>query len=529
MRLGTACDGIRCVCVVDVQSAREGESGYHSTESPRTHRAQLRSLGALSIQRRFARRALLPPRRPPLLLLTHLCAESERTGTSTPRQTTRERAGRRTHGLQFPTFTFRFRHARVHPMNVGDVRICLTSSSARCGRRCRARCVTRATVEFRSVSEQQPKALVVGAGVIGLTTAVRLLQLGFETRVIAHKRAEDGVSFGAGAIWEAPPFKAFPRDRATAWALTSREVFDALPTRRGVFQRRVHYLYRQRPSDEAPRDLTPPAASHWRDLHIGQAPPEVGRRYSFGYSHVAPVVYMQTYLHFLQQLCSALGGSLNYTSAPLATLEDAVKKAYGNDEHEDLAVVVNCCGLGAARLGDVADSAVIPVRGIKVYVDAPDVSPVGVYIAEPRDAATSFTSITPCGDTGIWACSGVAQPGETSLEVTQDEVESIMERCVDLLPALKGKPVVRTWAGLRPLRQAAAGGIRLAPDRMRDGTLLVHNYGHGGAGVVTSWGCAQDVAVLAATEVSDSMMLCPVSHMPEAFADVPLLRTDTIS
>ena len=65
-----------------------------------------------------------------------------------------------------------------------------------------------------------------------------------------------------------------------------------------------------------------------------------------------------------------------------------------------------------------------------------------------------------------------------------------------LLPALRDAPVLSTWAGLRPVRAAAAGGVRLELERGT--TPVVHNYGHGGSGVVVSWGCAADVALLAA-------------------------------
>ncbi len=52
--------------------------------------------------------------------------------------------------------------------------------------------------------------------------------------------------------------------------------------------------------------------------------------------------------------------------------------------------------------------------------------------------------------------------------------------------------IIRTVVGLRPYR---AEGFVLAPERM-DEKVVVHNYGHGGAGVTLSWG----VATLAAEQ-----------------------------
>ena len=393
------------------------------------------------------------------------------------------------------------------------------------GRRCRHRSclpVLRVTAAAAAAEggSRPPTAVVVGAGVVGLTTAVRLLQSGFDTHVVADKAAEESVSVGAGAIWECPPFKASPLDACCAWALASKDVFDALGKQRGVFQRRTHYLWEN--CDACPADALAPAPFS-KDFRAGEPPQEVGSRYAVGWSHLVPILDMPSYLPFLRSVCIALGGTIQTTDAPLRTLEDGIQAV--TSQHGGPTVVVNCTGLGAASLTDVADPAVIPVRGIKVYVHAPDVRPVDVYIVEPRDTGTSFTSITPRGDTGVWACSGVAQPGATSLEVTAEEVEAIMARCVDLLPALKGRPVTGAWAGLRPLRQAAAGGIRVAAERMASGTLAVHNYGHGGAGVVTSWGCANDVAALAAAEaVAQGHVLRAVTAMPAGFADVPLPR-----
>ncbi|MER6919794.1 amino acid oxidase, partial [Streptomyces spiralis] len=46
---------------------------------------------------------------------------------------------------------------------------------------------------------------------------------------------------------------------------------------------------------------------------------------------------------------------------------------------------------------------------------------------------------------------------------------------------------------LRPARHA----VRLERAELPDGRVLVHNYGHGGAGVTVAWGCARAAATLA--------------------------------
>ncbi len=47
--------------------------------------------------------------------------------------------------------------------------------------------------------------------------------------------------------------------------------------------------------------------------------------------------------------------------------------------------------------------------------------------------------------------------------------------------------VIRTVAGLRPFRPS---GFRVESQELGGGRILVHNYGHGGAGVTLSWGSA---------------------------------------
>ena len=50
-----------------------------------------------------------------------------------------------------------------------------------------------------------PDFLVIGAGVVGLTTALCARQAGYEVVVVAERFAPDITSVVAGALWEWPP------------------------------------------------------------------------------------------------------------------------------------------------------------------------------------------------------------------------------------------------------------------------------------------------------------------------------------
>jgi D-amino-acid oxidase len=54
--------------------------------------------------------------------------------------------------------------------------------------------------------------------------------------------------------------------------------------------------------------------------------------------------------------------------------------------------------------------------------------------------------------------------------------------------------VIRTVAGLRPYRPS---GFVLKDEEI-EGKIVIHNYGHGGAGITLSWGCAEMAVELAA-------------------------------
>ena len=72
------------------------------------------------------------------------------------------------------------------------------------------------------------RCTVVGAGVSGLTTAIRLLESGHEVEIVSEKFSPETVSDVAAAIWY--PFLVKPADRADTWGIVTYDVLESLST-----------------------------------------------------------------------------------------------------------------------------------------------------------------------------------------------------------------------------------------------------------------------------------------------------------
>jgi D-amino-acid oxidase len=148
-------------------------------------------------------------------------------------------------------------------------------------------------------------------------------------------------------------------------------------------------------------------------------------------------------------------------------------------------VVVNCAGLGAREL--VGDSAVYPVRGQIVRVSNPGLTVSVRDEQHPGGRAYVHPRVDDC------ILGGTMDEGRWDTAVDLAAGAAILERCFDLVPALRGARVLEHVVGLRPGRST----VRLEEGEPLDsGARVVHNYGHGGAGITLSWGCAREVVTL---------------------------------
>jgi D-amino-acid oxidase len=187
------------------------------------------------------------------------------------------------------------------------------------------------------------RVIVVGAGVVGLTCAVRLLEDGHRVDVLARDLPLETTSAVAAALWY--PYRAYPFEQVTAWSAASYRRFAELAgdERTGVVMRHGTELHRARTPDPWWRDAVPALTRV-----TAMAPPYVD-----GWTFEAPVVEMPVYLRWLTSELERRGGTL--TRMALGALPDGPE------------VVVDATGLGARLMA--ADSSVVPVRGQVVLVD----------------------------------------------------------------------------------------------------------------------------------------------------------------
>ncbi|KAK2802241.1 hypothetical protein FQN50_007421 [Emmonsiellopsis sp. PD_5] len=154
-------------------------------------------------------------------------------------------------------------------------------------------------------------------------------------------------------------------------------------------------------------------------------------------------------------------------------------------------LVVNCTGLMASKLGGVEDSAVYPARGQIVIVRNDAGKMMDVSGTDDGSDEACYVMTRAAG--GGTILGGSYQVGNWESQPDPSLAIRIMKRAVKLCPALTGGKdiehldVIRHGVGLRPVRE---GGTRIEKERI-GGTWVVHNYGAGGAGYQSSYGCAQ--------------------------------------
>ncbi|CAH1108045.1 unnamed protein product [Psylliodes chrysocephalus] len=156
------------------------------------------------------------------------------------------------------------------------------------------------------------------------------------------------------------------------------------------------------------------------------------------------------------------------------------------DDLSSFDVVVNCTGLGSRNF--VSDSSVEPVRGQIEKVQAP-----WQFLIKIINSDEKLGYIIP--NTNECTLGGTAiKTFDKSFNETQKE--TIKRNCIEMSPSLSSAKTLRHLVGLRPARKEVRLKIETIINGREKTIKVIHNYGHGGAGVTLSLGCAKEVADL---------------------------------
>jgi D-amino-acid oxidase len=291
---------------------------------------------------------------------------------------------------------------------------------------------------------------VVGAGVIGLTTALVLEEHGHDVRIVAASTGDATTSAVAGAVWL--PYRVGPPDKVTAWGVRTRAWLESLAGDPDAGVARITGY-----------EILPDGPRPWwaEGIDLDRAPaPVTGAPLAWRFATVRAEP-----ARFLAWLTRRLRARVEH-------------RIVGELADEPGELVVNCSGLAARELA--RDESIYPLLGQTVITDVGGVDR-SLYVSDDRDPERMFYLIPRSDELVLGGCALPLPPGAPA-EARPEITERILAHARSL--GLPIGDVRRVRVGLRPYRLTV---------RLERAGRIIHNYGHGGAGFTLCRGCADDV------------------------------------
>ncbi|GAA5971389.1 hypothetical protein JCM11641_008332 [Rhodosporidiobolus odoratus] len=362
--------------------------------------------------------------------------------------------------------------------------------------------------------------IVVGAGCIGLTTAIEILKRGYPVLLLGQHLPGDALdpTFASTAAGAHHLSFADNDDWRQRWL--DLRTFERLweesedGTRDGQQSGEERGLMRLTQTEFYKGDTHLRLFEQLPDfkIHDSESLPD-GIEHSVCFTSLT--IEPARYLPYLLRLFYTLGGVLHRVSK-LKSLAEAKKYA-----RAPLAVV-NCTGLGSRDLEDVKDSTVHPVRGQVLALDAPWIKTgwtrqIG-SLAGGEGGERTYVIPRASGEVII---GGTRETDDWETSPRPETTTDILRRALEICPSLAYPPSSTSPVPLRSLIKQEVVGFRPTRDRgirleavpgffsaggRGEGQAerevpVVMNYGHGGFGWQSCWGCAEEAARIVGEEV----------------------------
>nr|ALM22238.1 D-amino acid oxidase [Sporobolomyces roseus] len=358
-------------------------------------------------------------------------------------------------------------------------------------------------------TREPQRVVVLGAGVIGLTCALSLVEQGYTVHVVARDLPEDTDSTAFASPWAGAnvcPFKSLEEGpREARWeTVTFKKLSTMIPSGLAMTLKGTRRFAHEESQllGHWYKDVVP----NYRHLNREECPPN-----AIGVEFDTISVNAPKYCHYLAHELRSKGVTIERRY--VKSIEEVFRETFGarND------FVVNATGLGAKSIAGVEDQEVRPIRGQTVLIKS-DCVRCTMDSSDPTSSA--YIIPRPGGEV---ICGGSYGVDDWDLSVSPDHAKRILSHCLRLDPSisrdgtLEGIEILRHNVGLRPSRSSGPrvekeiielnhekSPIRIG-SRLDDATkgksaktrgVVVHAYGVGPAGYQQSWGIAQDVVKL---------------------------------
>lgn len=334
---------------------------------------------------------------------------------------------------------------------------------------------------------------VLGAGVSGLTCAIRLREAGYPVTIITERQTPQTTSDRAGACFT--PYGAPTNTRMSEWIRTSFRKFTSLAASPSGLHSGVSMASLRHFGIAGQEEFPWWAGAVSCVTRLPNVPEVTNGAYAHGWHARLPRIDIPTYMPWLRsRFVDEFGGHVEIRRIP--SFVDLLR--------EGRRFIINCSGFGAREL--CHDPHMSPMRGQVIRI-ANTIGLDECLVEAGRGTTGAYVFAFP----ETLVIGGTYEKG-ADVEATEEaELQQIVHRCSRLVlnagyekaqaDGLARAPRIRSWAGIRPCRCVGSDdeAVRLEPEYLPEGRAIIHNYGHGRSGITLSWGCAEEVLKVLAT------------------------------